>query len=188
MENWKRHKEDIRIQVRSLGKHEWDTYTGMINKLMQQLSPGTPEVTSDDFFETVGQEDFTLYIVRHVDQPEGECIGMATVFLRKLLRGWIAQIHDVVVDEKYARQGFGRLLTNRIFEYIQHRTNRHGTPTKLSLTSKPDRAKANAMYQSEGFELIAKCPVVSDVNDDGRDGGQYAKNGTNLYRKIINPE
>ncbi len=181
MENWERLKGDMHIQVRSLGQHEWGTYTGMINKLLQQLSPGAPKLLSQDFFDALSQEEFTVYIVRHVDQPQGEFIGMATVFLRKLLRGWIAQIHDVVVDEKYARQGYGRLLTKRIFDYVQTMANKHRMPIKLSLTSKPDRAKANAMYQSEGFEMIGECPrdPISTLHN---------KSGTNLYRKIINPE
>ena len=180
MENWKKLKEDFRIQVLALHRDDWRKYTAMINKLVQQLSPGAPEVTGHDFFNVVGQEDFTVYIVRHSDQPENEFIGMATVFQRKLLRGWVAQIHDVVVDDKYARQGYGRLLTNKIFEYMQVIADREKASIKLSLTSKPDRVRANRMYQSECFELIAECPhdPISTL---------HQKSGTNLYRKIINP-
>lgn len=173
--------ENPYIRIIALHRDDWEKYTKMINKLVQQLSPGSPKVSSDDFFDAVGQENFTVYIVKDFQKnPGGEFIGMATVFFRHMLTGWIGEIHDVVVDERYYRQGFGRLLTQQIFGYAQHKARQLGKPIKLCLTSKPHREAANAMYVKYGFELIAQAVVERDPET-----GEEIVKGTNLYRKTI---
>lgn len=175
--------ENPYIQIEVLHRDDWRKYTAMINKLVQQLSPGSPEVTSDDFFDAVGQENFTVYIVRDLEKnPDGGFIGMATVFFRQMLTGWVGEIHDVVVDEKYYRQGFGRLLTKQVFDYTKYKAGQLGKPIKLCLTSKPNREAANAMYVKYGFELVAQAVVERDPKT-----GEEIVKGTNLYRKTIYP-
>lgn len=175
--------ENPYIQIETLHRNDWGKYTNMINKLVTQLSPGSPEVSGNDFFNLVGQEDFTVYIVKDLQKnPEGEFIGMATVFFKHMLTGWIGEIHDVVVDEKYYRQGFGRLLTKQIFDYAKYKAGQLSKPIKLCLTSRPNREAANAMYVKYGFELISQAVVERDPKT-----GKEVVKGTNLYRKTINP-
>lgn len=191
MEKWEALKANPMIQVRQLRQYEHEKFTPMADKLAHQLSRhGGGGVTQNSFFNSVGQDEdnFTVFIVRHVDQPEGEFIGTATVFFRDLfLSGWIAEIHDVVVDEeKYRRQGYGRLLTQHIFDCVKTRAEKLGKPIKLMLTSAPQREEANAMYLKMGFTLIAeatkyvKITAVGNVNE-------YVEGATNLYQKIFHP-
>lgn len=177
------------LRIQSLHRDDWRKYTAMINELTHQLSPNCADVTGSDFFDIVGQDEknFTVFIVRDaIHTPEGKFIGMATVFFRQLLSGWIGEIHDVVVDDQYYRQGFGRLLTQHIFEYAKLKAKELGRPIKLSLTSKPAREAANAMYLKAGFKLVAeagkyiKVTAVGNVNE-------YVEGATNLYTKTIQP-
>lgn len=179
---------DETIRIEALRRDDWRKYSGMVAKLVKQLSKDSAPVNGHDFFDVVGQdeENFTVFIIRHAygpkETPEGEFIGMATIFFRHLLSGWVGEIHDVVVDEKYYRQGYGRMLTAKIFEYTKARAEKLNKPIKLSLTSKPKREAANAMYIAEGFELAAQAIV----NHDPCSGAKIVK-GTNLYTKTINP-
>ncbi len=176
------------LRIESLHRDDWRLYADMVAKLVKQLSPKAEKVTGHDFFDVVGQDEknFTVFIIRHVygpeETPKGEFIGMATVFFRHLLSGWVGEIHDVVVDEKYYRQGYGRLLTAKIFEFTQARATELGKPIKLSLTSKPSREAANAMYLSEGFDLVAQAIISHDPCS-----GAKIVQGTNLYAKTIGP-
>ncbi len=176
------------LRIEALRRDDWRKYSGMVAKLVKQLSPNADPVDGHDFFNVVGQdeENFTVFIIRHAygpeTTPEGEFIGMATIFFRHLLSGWVGEIHDVVVDEKYYRQGYGRKLTAKIFEYTKMRAEKLGKPIKLSLTSKPAREAANAMYVAEGFQLAAQA-----VNHHDPCSGAKIVSGTNLYTKTIDP-
>lgn len=179
---------DETLRIQALHRDDWRKYESMVDKLIKQLSPNASTVTREDFFDAVGQDEknFTVFIIRHAygpkETPEGEFIGMATIFYRHLLSGWIGEIHDVVVDNKYFRQGYGRLLTQHIFADAERRAKDLGRPIKLMLTSKPARTAANSMYLQAGFKMIAESATFFDGH-----GPKNVEGATNLYMKIINP-
>ena len=79
---------------------------------------------------------------------DGEYSGMVTVGIYISPTGKKAWIEDVVVDEKYRRQGVGQYLTESAIQFA-----RNQQADIVMLTSKPCRISANKLYQKIGFQL-----------------------------------
>jgi ribosomal protein S18 acetylase RimI-like enzyme len=78
---------------------------------------------------------------------DGEALGMLTLVLYRVptgIRGWI---HDVVVDEAARGRGVGGALTEEALRLAE----RAGA-VSVELTTRPQRAEANRLYQRLGFE------------------------------------
>jgi ribosomal protein S18 acetylase RimI-like enzyme len=88
-------------------------------------------------------------IVMLARDPEGEqaIIGSATLAITRTPTGRHGWIEDVVVDEAYRGQGWGKALTEACLEAARELGLR-----AVNLTSRPARVAANALYQSLGFE------------------------------------
>lgn len=171
--------ENLWLSIISISRHNTE-YLERMNQLLPQLSKELPLVDRNDLFEVASQDDFCSFVVLdHHNEDKGHFLGTATIFFRRLWSGWIGEIHDVIVDEAYRRKGFGRLLTNHLFGVAEWKAHKLGQPIKLSLTSRPERAAANAMYLQHGFKVAAECVKLPN--------GDYDPEGTNLYRKTINP-
>jgi len=171
--------EDPWLSIISISRHNSE-YLERMNQLLPQLSKDLPPVNKDDLFDIASQDDFCSFVVRDHHYPDkGYFLGTATIFFRRLWSGWVGEIHDVIVDEAFRRHGFGRLLTNHLFGVAGWKAHKLGQPIKLTLTSRPERAAANAMYLQHGFKLAAECVKLPD--------GSYDPEGTNLYRKTIFP-
>lgn len=145
-----------------------------INRLIPQQSLGTHRSLSNyDLQQALGNPNFRLYIALDDTRPAHEqIVGMASIFFQRNLTRWIAEVHDVVVDECYRGQGIGRMLMERLIAESQLFARDHAEKIKLYLTSRPSRLAANALYQKLGFTLVAQAT------------GEW---GTNLYKMMIIP-
>lgn len=155
------------MEIRRL-KQDLPEYTHEINQLMQQLSENYILQSEEDFLKLAQDND--LYVFGAF--KDNELVGVASVFIRKNLYGWIAEIHDVVVSEECRGEGIGKKLTIALIDKTQEISNTVGKKISLSLTSNPSREAANAMYKKLGFNTRASA------NDE---------TGTNLYRLVIKP-
>jgi ribosomal protein S18 acetylase RimI-like enzyme len=167
------------ITIRSLHRHD-QKYIEALNKLLPQLSENLPPIMPDFFYDITEQKNFCVFVAEdHSREDGGKVLGTATIFFQHLLSGSVGEIHDVIVDDAFKKQGFGRLLTHHLFGVASWQAQTMNRPIKLSLTSRPVRKDANAMYLKYGFKLVAECVKLPN--------GSYDPEGTNLYRKDINP-
>lgn len=61
--------------------------------------------------------------------------------------GKVGRIEDVIVDEKYRGQGFGKLLVQKMISVA-----RENGLVKLNLTSNSQRIAAQKLYETLGFQ------------------------------------
>lgn len=74
-------------------------------------------------------------------------IGCASLCVFESPTGRKASIEDVVVSSGYRGKHLGKQLMEYIIDYA-----RTLAPINLQLTSRPERAEANRLYQSLGFQ------------------------------------
>lgn len=113
-----------------------------LGRLMPQLSP-TARAVRERLERVVADERSRLLVVYR----DGLAVGMLTVVWYAAPAGTRGWIEDVVVDAAYRRMGIGRALVRQAVEVAR----RAGVDT-LTLTSRPSRTAARALYASEGFE------------------------------------
>jgi ribosomal protein S18 acetylase RimI-like enzyme len=119
-----------------------DDVVEAFGRLLPQLSRTAGPPDRDAVMNIVECPANTVFVAR----TEGGIIGMLTLVMFPLPSGLRARIEDVVVDESARGQGAGRALT----EAAIRAATRHGART-LDLTSRPDRADANRLYERLGF-------------------------------------
>lgn len=113
-----------------------------VGRLMPQLSR-TARVARERLERVVADGRSRLLAACH----DGRVVGMLTVVWYAAPAGTRGWIEDVVVDQACRRMGIGRALVRRAVEVAREA----GVDT-LTLTSRPARAAARALYVSEGFE------------------------------------
>jgi ribosomal protein S18 acetylase RimI-like enzyme len=142
-----------------------------VNKLLSQQSPNSTQVLSEeDIEEALTNENFFFLIAKEGSPNTTRVVGMATIFFQRNLARWIAEIHDVVVDENCRGQGVGETLVRALLDIAQTFSKEHNANVKLYLTSRPSRVAANKLYRKLGFSLVAEAT------------GDW---GTNLYKLIV---
>lgn len=57
---------------------------------------------------------------------------MATIFFQRTLSGWIAEIHDVVVDKNHRGKGVGEQLMRKLLETAEEFAKEHKQDIKVS--------------------------------------------------------
>jgi len=142
-----------------------------INLLLAQQSPGKQDrnITKGEMEEIVSNRNFYLLVARDSNK---KCIGMGTIFFQRNLARWIAEIHDIVVNETERGNGYGEEIARALMNVALEFSKVKECKLKLFLTSRPTRVAANALYQKLGFVLVAKS------------NGEW---GTNLYKIIVEP-
>jgi ribosomal protein S18 acetylase RimI-like enzyme len=80
-------------------------------------------------------------------QDDGRIIGMATLILIPKVGKLVSLLEDVVVSEKYRGQRLGKTLIEAVIEEAK----KHGVRS-ISLTSRPSRVAAQALYQKFGWK------------------------------------
>ncbi|MBI4457839.1 GNAT family N-acetyltransferase, partial [Candidatus Uhrbacteria bacterium] len=140
---------------------------GEVNRLLAQLSPDNPglRIEIDELNGLLC--DPLCAMLAAVDT----CVcgrerwrGMAMIFFQRKPSGWLAEIHDVVVDESFRRRGVGEGLVRELMEVALEFSQTRNAKVTLTLTSKPSRGAANPLYLKLGFVLVAKAEGESGTN------------------------
>ncbi|RNI23183.1 GNAT family N-acetyltransferase [Flexivirga caeni] len=115
-----------------------------VTRLISELSSSAALLPYDAFTDLVSHDAIDLFVaVRSTD-----VVGMLTLATFPCPTGVRAWIEDVVVSEDARGSGAGSDLVRAAIE----RAAALGART-IDLTSRPDRAAANRLYQRLGFEL-----------------------------------
>ena len=122
--------------------HVTDEVTAAYNRLLPQLSRSAQPLDATTLRHLVSHEANTVLIARSPDT----IVGTLTLVMFPSLSGLRARIEDVVVDESTRGQGVGAALTQEAL-----RLARTAGARTVDLTSRPDRAPANRLYQRLGF-------------------------------------
>ena len=112
--------------------------------LIFQLSPGAAPPTDENVQEILDSPATRLLVARDDD---GAVVGSLTLVIFRIPTGVGVWIEDVVVDEAARGHGTGEALVR---EGI--RLAGEAGAKAVNLTSRPDRAAANRLYQRLGFE------------------------------------
>ncbi len=120
-----------------------DELVEAFNRLIPQLSSSSPPPTHDHLTALVDSEDTVLLVAR----VDGRILGSLTLALYRIPTGTKAWIEDVVVDAEARGRGVGELLNRVALEEARARGAKN-----VSLTSRPSREAANALYRRIGFE------------------------------------
>lgn len=114
-----------------------------INVLLRQLSVRVPACTLELLKDIVASDTLELWVVR----DEETLLGMGELAIVLKPEGVIAQIEDVVVDEKHRGKGIGNMISEKLIERARARNAR-----VIQLSSRPARIAANALYTKLGFK------------------------------------
>jgi ribosomal protein S18 acetylase RimI-like enzyme len=117
-----------------------------IQLLFPQLTQFSPIPDKEAIQKMVNSQASSLWIARN---ESGHIIGMLSLAIYRTTTGVHGWIEDVVVDQKARRQGVAGQLTQAAVEFAQQNEAK-----AVSLTSRPERAAANQLYQNLGFELV----------------------------------
>ncbi|MGY0021561.1 GNAT family N-acetyltransferase [Streptomyces sp. cg35] len=124
--------------VRQPGKELVEAF----GRLLPQLSTSAKPLDSAAV-ERILSCDANTVLVARVAQ---EIVGTLTLVLFPVPSGVRARIEDVVVDSAARGQGVAAELTRRALELA-----REAGARTVDLTSRPDRAAANRLYERLGF-------------------------------------
>ena len=152
-----------------------DVDVDKLNQLLGELTRSSvpPKITPVALRQCFRNPNFHLCVATEREKPPPQnIVGMATIFFQRNLSGWLAEIHDVVVDEAYRGKHIGERLIDMLLQKARERARTHNEKINLFLTSNPERVAANGLYKKKGFLLIATA---------------LGEEGTNLYEMIVTP-
>lgn len=132
-----------------------DTEFQQIEELVGVLSSSC-KANRDILDEVLAKDDSHLFVARDAD---GRIVGMTTMCCFTIPTGRHATIEDVVVLPECQGMGLGRKLLQYALQYLKDT----GLSYKVSLTSKPARIAANALYRSMSFKLKETNVYTLDV-------------------------
>jgi ribosomal protein S18 acetylase RimI-like enzyme len=117
---------------------------GAVVRLLPQLSGSAAPPTAYDLETIIESPATTLFVAR---DRAARIVGMLTLAVFKAPSGVRAWIEDVVVDAAVRHQGVGGALVEAALV-----TARRAEARTVDLTSRPDRADANRLYEHLGFD------------------------------------
>lgn len=144
-----------------------------INRLLPQLMPSNKNIciTKSELQEALRNPNFYLLIAKDLSQKYPKnFVGMGSIFFQRNLGRWIAEIHDIVVDENYRKRGVGTKIVVELVNITKAFAGQKKSKIKLYLTSRPSRVESNKLYLRVGFVQVAQAT------------GEW---GTNLYKMIV---
>jgi ribosomal protein S18 acetylase RimI-like enzyme len=118
-----------------------------LQRLVPQLGAHKVPPTREELKELVGSDSSTLLLARETDESS-PIVGMLSLTVYRVPTGLRSMIEDVVVDGSKRGKGIGEALMQKAIELA-----RDAGAEGISLTSNPQRAAANRLYQSLGFQL-----------------------------------
>jgi ribosomal protein S18 acetylase RimI-like enzyme len=157
------------IKIRRLDAASYDI--AQLNHLRAQQTPGSPpKLFTEELADALFQNPSLHVLVALDEEDQDVYLGMACIFIQRIFSGWIAEIHDVVVDGNARGRGIGEKLTKELMSVASRWCVENDVSMKLSLTCRPSRVAANALYKKLGFTMIASST---------------GPHGTNLYEVSI---
>jgi ribosomal protein S18 acetylase RimI-like enzyme len=120
-----------------------DEVTEAFGRLLPQLSRSAAPLDEAALSRLVECETNTVLVARGADK----IVGTLTLVVFPIPSGLRARIEDVVVDESARGRGVGEALTQEALRLAKAAGAR-----TVDLTSRPDRAAANRLYQRLGFQ------------------------------------
>ncbi|MFJ5035677.1 GNAT family N-acetyltransferase [Streptomyces sp. NPDC088560] len=131
---------DIRVEIIRAASQE---LVDAFGRLLPQLSSTAKPLDHEALDRMVTCDANTVLVARTPDSV----VGTLTLVLLPLPSGLRARVEDVVVDSTARGQGVAALLTQEAL-----RLAREAGARTVDLTSRPDRAAANRLYERLGFQ------------------------------------
>jgi GNAT superfamily N-acetyltransferase len=122
-----------------------EIYTA-VSLLVPQLGADKIIPTWDEVHALVQSEAATFLIARYPDK-DSEIAGILTLTVYRVPTGVRSIVEDVIVNEKMRRRGIAEALMRYAIELA-----REAGANGVALTSNPQRAAANQLYQAMGFQ------------------------------------
>lgn len=113
-----------------------------VKVLIPQLGDDLVLPTEEEFKNILNSEGAHFFIA----QIDEKIVGMLSIGSYLILTGRKMWIEDVVVSQTVRGQGIGKALILHAIAYA-----RQAGVQAIMLTSRPQRAAANSLYQSLGF-------------------------------------
>jgi ribosomal protein S18 acetylase RimI-like enzyme len=88
-----------------------------------------------------------------VAKDDTRIVGMATLYCVRKVGNFVSYVEDVVVGEEYRGKGIGEKLMLGLIDAAKTRGIR-----TISLTSRPERAAAQKLYEKLGFKKRETTP------------------------------
>ena len=130
---------DIRVEIIRAASQE---LVDAFGRLLPQLSSTAKPLDYEALDRMVTCDANRVLVARTPDA----IVGTLTLVLLPLTSGLRARVEDVVVDSAVRGQGVAGLLTQEAL-----RLAREAGARTVDLTSRPDRAAANRLYERLGF-------------------------------------
>ncbi len=131
---------DIRVEIAREADQE---LVDAFGRLLPQLSSTAKPLDREALARMTASDANTLLVARTPDA----IVGTLTLVLVPLPAGLRARVEDVVVDSAARGRGIAGLLIEEAL-----RIAREAGARTVDLTSRPDRAAANRLYERLGFE------------------------------------
>lgn len=132
---------DVRVEII---REASDELVEAFSRLLPQLSATADPLDHEALDRMVTCDANTMLVARTSDA----IVGTLTLVLLPLPSGLRARVEDVVVDSAARGQGVAGLLTEKAL-----RIAREAGARTVDLTSRPDRAAANRLYERLGFQV-----------------------------------
>ncbi|HUD44660.1 MAG TPA: GNAT family N-acetyltransferase [Patescibacteria group bacterium] len=119
--------------------------TNKLNILLTQLDSQAKSLEEKDIKFMLSSGSNYLFIARC--KETNQIVGMATLIIYRIPFGLKGIMEDVVVDNKFRKQGIG----SQLIESVLQKAREKGV-SYLDFTSRPLRESANNLYKRLGFE------------------------------------
>ena len=134
------------IDVREVQAEEiTEAFAIRISSLVSQLR-GAPAIVTRDWLLQMAAFPKTWLLIAEVER---EVAGMLTLHAFPRSSGWTAWIEGVVTDGTMRGRGIGRALLEKAIAIARA----EGFQT-INLSSRPERATANVLYEKMGFAIV----------------------------------
>jgi ribosomal protein S18 acetylase RimI-like enzyme len=126
-----------------------------LQRLIPQLGIHKIPPSRGELAALIHSESTTLLVARESYQNGTFVVGCLTLIIYRVPTGIRSVIEDIVVDERYRRQGIAQQLISLAVD-LARRAGAGG----ISLTSNPERTAANELYQKMGFQRRKTNPYI----------------------------
>ncbi|MFI5673994.1 GNAT family N-acetyltransferase [Streptomyces cellulosae] len=131
--------QDVRVEIAREADQE---LVDAFRRMLPQLSSAATPLDLAALGRVLGCETNTVLVARSADM----IVGTLTLVLYPVPSGLRARIEDVVVDHAARGHGVAGMLTREAL-----RLAREAGARTVDLTSRPERAAANRLYERLGF-------------------------------------